>query len=227
VTLVVTVGSANWVLQVSDRRFTYPPGRSAPAGADEKNKEVVIHAADADLAVAFTGLAEIGPLSTGDWLLEAISRAKGAESGFDACIDAVRVAADAAYAGSTVPWNPPRPLTFIFAGFQKNGRQPQIATVSNCQSIHFRTVEVSRRFGTYSVSNQPHPYHVAGATPAVAQDSRPKIRGVARRTRDCSAVADLVVAEVRRAAKHAKHGKFIGESCMSICISRDGGIHSR
>ena len=55
-TLILTALSSDRVVQVSDRKLTYPDGRRY---TDDANKAVVVHCDDAHFSIAYTGLAYV------------------------------------------------------------------------------------------------------------------------------------------------------------------------
>jgi len=221
-TLIVTVGCPKFVVQVSDRRFTRLDSRLPVPETDEGNKELVVRACDADFAISFTGLAALEGERTGDWLLECISDAKAAEAGFDACLAAVRAAADNTFARIAQRDGAFYHHTFVFAGFHHGAAQPRVAVVSNCESGDFRVGPAASTFSVQDISSARYPYHQAGMIPAMHADSKSRIKGLARRAPSYASVADLIVREVRLAASHAKYGRYIGKQCMSVCVRGSG-----
>jgi hypothetical protein len=223
-TLVITTGCPEFVLQVSDRRFTRLDTRLPVT--DEGNKVLVVRACDADLAVSFTGLGIIEGEWTGDWLLARIAQAKAAESGFDECVEAVRGAAESAFARMARACRWPLAHTFVFAGFRHGAGQPRVVVVTNCESGNFRTGPIASTFSAHDMSSARYPYHEAGMTPAMHKDSKARIRGLIRKTQAYPAVADLVVNQIRLASSHRKHGKYVGRQCMSVCVFRSGRVEA-
>jgi hypothetical protein len=68
-TMIATLVARNKVVQVSDRRLTWPNGGLAD---DEANKAICVKCNNAHFSIAYTGLAEIGKerKRTDIWLAE-------------------------------------------------------------------------------------------------------------------------------------------------------------
>ena len=129
-TLILTAGCSDFIVQVSDRRFCTASRRGkgvqfVEATTDEGNKELVVDSFAADSAVAFTGRAMLGSSGVGDWLVDVVSETKAATVGLGECVKQVRHAANAFY--QTLPrLHDTDMLEFVFAGFATGeGRRPK------------------------------------------------------------------------------------------------------
>jgi hypothetical protein len=148
-TLIVTTGSREAILQVSDRRFTIvEDGKPVKVVTDEGNKELIVRTPGGSLAITFTGLASLGGKRMGDWIQDTISETKSAEQGFDACVSAVRLAADERFGELSTRFDRRYPHCFVFAGFE-NG-EPRLTVLTNCESPRFKPMECALRFRAFA-----------------------------------------------------------------------------
>ena len=93
-TLIFTVLTFNKVVQVSDRRLTWPDGSLAD---DHANKAVCVSCADGWFAISYTGAAQVGRsrTPTDEWLVELLSRADAGSLVSADVIELIRSSADA------------------------------------------------------------------------------------------------------------------------------------
>src|SRR5437879_3215828 len=74
-TLIITSLAEDALIQVSDRKLTYPNGSVA---SDYANKAICVDCADARCTVAYTGLARVGNAQTDHWLLDYLTASRAA-----------------------------------------------------------------------------------------------------------------------------------------------------
>ena len=223
-TLIITAGCPDFIVQVSDRRFTLK--NTATPLTDEGNKELVIRGFDADFAVSFTGLGSIEGKPVGDCLVDWFGEYTDPAATFDEYVECIRATAEKIYSGFAKNQLELIPLTFVVAGFKHGHKRPTIVTVTNCQTADYRSADPTVSFASHQGLSGKFPYYAAGYLPALAQDSKTKTKNLIRASRSYPQVADLLVQEIRSAAHHRKHGKYIGTECTSICIFRNGEAES-
>jgi hypothetical protein len=79
-TLILTAATRDFIVQVSDRRLTYPDGTLL----DDNTTKAVFYCGR--VAVGYTGSAKIQNRSTAEWLAHVIARHKDVEAGLDDAI---------------------------------------------------------------------------------------------------------------------------------------------
>ena len=67
-TLILTLGNVDQVIQISDRRLSW----NGITKADESNKSTYLRCVNARMAIGYTGLATLNDFITQNWLLDAI-----------------------------------------------------------------------------------------------------------------------------------------------------------
>lgn len=226
-TLILTAGCSDFIVQVSDRRFCAASrgGRGVrfiEATTGEGNKELVVASPAADFAVAFTGRAMLGSSGVGDWLVDVVGETTAAAVGLGEYAKQVRHAANAFY--QTLPGlHDSDMLEFVFAGFATGDPRPQIILVTNFRSETFEFLgHPTTSFRILRPSNANYPYWEAGYIPAVKPNTKRRIRALVKRSRDYPRTTDAMVREIRHAADHPEYGQWVGKNCMSVVISRDG-----
>jgi hypothetical protein len=231
-TLTVTAATADYILQVSDRRFIVldDSGRGRRISTDEGNKQLVVVAPRLVMGVTFTGLAELGLLAgkqdrverfTSTWMMMQISKAKAPEEGMDACAESLRSAADLLFDELYQRHERRYPHSFVLAGYESGDLRPRLCMVTNCVSPSFKTGETEAEFSVRRIESR-RPFCLAGLTAAFDSDAPARIRALARKRPRRQVLADLVINEIRRAASHGKYGSGIGRECMALFLGPDG-----
>lgn len=70
-TLILTLGNRQQIIQLSDRRLTW----NGKLVDDESNKAIILRSVDARLVIGFTGLARASSFETERWLIETLTNA--------------------------------------------------------------------------------------------------------------------------------------------------------
>jgi hypothetical protein len=221
------------IVQVSDRRLTWPDGRLHD---DTANKAVCIGMSHIHFCAGYTGLAYIGQVRNEDrtdyWLLEHLgSITREGQPGVEDVCNSLGERATTALAGLRVKQG----LKVVLAGYEGNNRSFR-ATVSNMRvgsdgspEVRDRFVSEVRRF--YPWDPKPN-IDAAGATAVF--DAPDRHAKALRRIRDKVAkhikkhgervgddqVARLLVAVVNSAHTHPKYGRLIGRDCVSVGVFR-------
>lgn len=236
------------MVQVSDRRLTFPDGRLYD---DEAIKAVTVHCDDAYFSVAYTGLALVRDKRTRKW--ERTDR--WIASSLHDLMQQPRLGtaihlyrAFGAYAEETLDLTPVpltrRGIAFVFAGFFVRSRATAfVGLLSNMRVTEAGRIRVMREFDTQQVwSPSPTmPYNeleliVDGMVPAISSNDaiakaiNRRTRTIERRlersqrgsgNRDDNAIATELVNVVRMASRHPKYGKYIGRDCMSVVTNSE------
>ncbi len=214
-TLIITAITQSAIVQVSDRRLTWPNGKIYN---DNTNKATIISCQDGYFSVAYTGLALIGKKPTGEWLLDFCYEI-GA-GGLDPstilthleqhAADALRsLAIEQRYKG----------LTFVLAGIAHEQRF--IMTTSNHADAEGMALpQVSDSFLSIGGRLEQSYISVHGSIKAIESTC---IRRMTKRREELvrlpgPQIAKQLVSYVRMARRDAKHGKYIGGDCMSVVI---------
>jgi hypothetical protein len=224
VTLIITALADDSVVQVSDRRLTWPDGSLYSENA---TKAICIACSDARLSLAYTGLARIGTTSTDRWLVDTLIESGAALKTFPELVESLATIATMRFRRLT-ELGDRRGLTLILSGFGPPG--PMMALVSNFEdSTGRRLSNVSENFvtGYWLRNHQPMrklDLDVSGAEAALTGEileAIERIRGrfLNRAPRDRVAV---LVQVLRLAAKHPKYGRLIGQDCMGTIVMPNG-----
>jgi hypothetical protein len=216
-TLILTVASKHFVLQVSDRRLTavYSDQRSAIA-SDDTNKAAILRGPRLNAVLGFTGLAKVAGLPTADWLLEAVGT-ESVESGFDSSVDNLRRRAEEAMLSKDLVG----PLAIHVAGYSNGSQIPRFCEIANVTDRRFKAVSSG-----FVIDDRSSDLLVeaAGCTGALHVQAISGLMTLVRKQRSYPTATDAAVAEIRRASRHGKLGKYVGSNCMSICLWPDGGV---
>ncbi len=221
-TLIIAAACSEFVVQVSDRRYSRLTKHGTQLANDESNKEVIIRALDADFAVSFTGLASIAGKDGPEWIIDELSSARAPGHGFDACVDTIRIAAHQAF--SAIDWpeaKVPR-QAFVFAGFAQGQEKPRIAVVTNYLNVGYRKATPSTKFVSLHMPVAKASCYCFGAVEALDPNAKRRIKKVMLGEHFDGTTIDAAVSEIRKAATHQTYGKYIGKQCMSISIFQDG-----
>ncbi|MBA2713878.1 MAG: hypothetical protein H0U55_10060 [Rubrobacteraceae bacterium] len=230
-TLIITAVDKGRIIQVSDRRLTWPNGKEHDGNA---NKAVCVGMGYIHFATSYTGLAYMAPLEqeesrTDYWLLDALGDITRygqprIESICDSLGDrAARTLSRLAVAN--------KGLTFVMAGYEGDDHRPFRATVSNMKSggdpsgARERFVSDVRRF--YPWDPKPD-IHIAGAVAAFESKGsygralkrlRLKVEKHLRKRGEKLnelQVAQVLVSLVGAATTHPTYGHLISKNCLSV-----------
>lgn len=115
-TLVLTLGNSDQVIQIADRRVSW----NGCMVDDETNKGGVVVCLNGRLAFGFTGLARYGSFATRDWLLDALSNAAPPDFTIGEILEKVKNAATKTFREhpslTTAPKEHKR-LSILFSGY--------------------------------------------------------------------------------------------------------------
>lgn len=231
-TLIVTAVCDEFIAQISDRRFS-AEGLDVPV-SDEGTKQVIVRGPGYDLVAGFTGLANVSSTpdakgtvfeDTGMWLASTMADGNVLRGGMNACVEAVRRAADDAFKRIYSHSNRRLPLTIEFAGFGQSSGALTVATVTNCRDPRFKSFNADDSFSANVRYSAGPECLIAGVTAAWSDDATQKVRAVLKR-RNYPATVDVVVQLIRDACRRPKYKKYVGPNCTAVYLSRRGEVEA-
>jgi hypothetical protein len=138
-TLVITAATSRFVVQVSDRRLTYPDGCIYD---DEANKAVVLQCRNAKLSMAYTGLGCVGSMRTDEWLVDVLANAGAGHKPMEEVIELLTQSATIEFARLSAPLEQKR-LALVLAGWylrEKDVLNPVVWSVSNFEGTRWESL---------------------------------------------------------------------------------------
>jgi hypothetical protein len=220
-TLIVTAISDDSVVQVVDRRLTM---NGIPID-DLAMKAVCGVCRDASFSLAYTGLVT-SPLPTGEWLVDFLGANHLLSQPLPAVLNSLAEALTCEFARFRQWPDGHRRLTVSVAGFGPPG--PFAATVTNQEDeLGHVLAKPENQFRVSWLLRNNKKMHrldliLHGAEGAIDDELVQTIakirRGMFRKSG--IRIASALVAIVRRAAKRATYGHFLGPHCISIVHTR-------
>jgi len=228
VTLIITALADDAVVHVSDRRLTYS---DRSVFSEEANKVICFDCADARVSLAYTGLALIGTKPTDHWLVDLLNDNHLANQPFPKAVEIVAKLATERFRALRY-LGKHRKLSLVFSGFGPGG--PLLALVSNFEdssgkflsqvsdffAIQFflRNESVMPRLGIV----------ISGAEAAVKPYLVDAIKRIRKKylAKSPEERVNVLVQVLRRAAMEPRYGGLIGQECMSVIVTREGGFHA-
>jgi hypothetical protein len=219
-TLVLSCLTPDFVIQVSDRRLTYPNGSLAD---DETNKAVCFYGR---IFFAYIGLSKVARMDTHVWLAEALNRAKTSGS-TGGVINLLRT--DATRAFQAIPGRTLKRHAFVAVGWatfpdQPDHLRPFISTISNAIDANGNWLAQANR--QFDVGVRPlldgEAFHFAAhgqsLTPSETVSIRRNIRRALARGGGPSSVARLLTTLLRSVARR---NSAVGESMLVSVLPRN------
>lgn len=132
-TLIIGAGNSEQFIQVSDRRLT----ANGKVVDDESNKAIIMHCANARLAVGFSGLARTDSFSTREWLLKCLSVSGPPDYTAQAIVERLRDMATREFSVNPLLCRLPKhlkKLSIMFTGYLYHHDPPlgALAVLTNC-----------------------------------------------------------------------------------------------
>jgi hypothetical protein len=222
-TLILAAGNTDQVILVADRRFTYWDG----SVHDEKNKAIVFTCLDAQLVLAFTGLAEARNFRTADWLWHSLSIA--AEPDYLMLNTMARLTQMATeqwrQLGNVLPTR--RRLSIVAVGYTYSEGAPRwyYLNITNFEREHgrmeadaqesfcvLRNRQTKRRdLGSYFAT-------VAGTRGAMKREQLIALGELAKNHAPAHALVNKSVSLIREVANTPRALGLIGEQCNSVIL---------
>ena len=225
-TLIITSLAEDALIQVSDRKLTYPNGSVASNFAD---KAIYVNCTDARFTVAYTGLARVGNTQTDHWLLNYLTNSRAANKRFPKIIEELRLHA----ANTFRSLGNHRGITFVFAGFgppgpfavllsnQENGNGQWIGSINDSFDVGWFLRNASPMLKLDVIIN--------GAEAAITPELTTAIRKIRRRFLRLSPEqrVTVFVDVLRRASHNPNYGRLIGRDCMSTILNVADGLSTQ
>lgn len=221
-TLVLTCLTKEYVLQVSDRRLTWPNGRVAD---DNANKAVLLAN---QMAFAYTGRARVGPERTDVWLAHVLRDMShgpaAAANGLEVIVSLGRRATEASRG---VPLSQAR-LAFVAAGFARLAAgeplRPYVSFISNAltdQLDWLPAAEPTFVGRTLVKANDRQNYFCPSAgerlLPEEVRSLSRSLRRIVDHETGPEPAADVMVETIRKVAKRTR---TVGEDLLVNCLPR-------
>lgn len=227
-TLIITVLTANKVLQASDRRLTSTTDGSVLD--DEANKAVCVGCKDAYFSIAYTGLASIntmnGTMKTDEWLLGYLISIYA----FQMDVSSISKALEGFLTTTFSPFpKENKRATFVLAGYKHY--RPFRVIISNFERENlWPPGEAQNRFLSYfgwmkknDHTETAYSIAISGTRQAVSRAIIWKLKGLIRNNffqeKESKIVADTLVSLIREAADTARFGQYIGRNCMVVTMT--------
>jgi hypothetical protein len=212
-TLIFTLATYSKVVQVSDRRLTWPDGR---LDDDESNKAICVSCKDADFSVAYTGLAKIGKklIASDDWLTDYLTSIDAAGKNL------IFISKSLDRTLPTILDETPvheriKDLTFVFAGYWDG--YPFMMSISNknMSKIYMMKPDTSPKNATAIL--------IHGWEQAVDRNIHQHIKKLKRKrffqSADGEDVAEKLVFLIRASTRTPQAKNRVGRNCMSVVIT--------
>lgn len=236
-TLILTLGNSDQVIQVSDRRLSWN-GRLIE---DESSKAGLVTCLNARLAFGFTGLARLGSFCTRDWLLDAIMQSGPPDYAVAGVLERLRGHASDIFARHPALRRSPRKdtrLSIMLSGYLYHHDPPLLgcAILSNYQNLESgqddpeawdeftRTTWSERRPLDY----EPTYIQRVGNWHAMTRDDEVAFRDLLEARKPAHAIIGKAVELIREMADRPAAQNAIGKQLSVICIPRDpqSGVES-
>ena len=229
-TIVLTLGNAEQVIQLSDRRLSFD-GRLKD---DDAFKGGIFISSNARLAFGFTGLAKCGVFNTDTWLLDNLVELGPPD--FDAKSILDRLKDKATLDFSSLPSitklsAKDKRLSVMFSGYLYNHSPPMAAyaIMSNFQNFETQK-EDSKAWSTFKCTywNEKRPrqdnftfIQRIGAWQAMFMNDEVSLRALLSKRKPAKAIVDKAVQIIRDMADRPQAGGTIGKQLSSIILPRD------
>lgn len=212
-TLILTLATYNKVVQVSDRRLTWPDGS---LDDDESNKAICVSCKDACFSIAYTGLSKIGKnlIDSDDWLANYLTSIDAARKqlifiskSLDSTLPSVL--------NETPVHERIKDITFVFAGYWDG--HPFVMSISN---RNFSQVYMMKPDISPKTANA---IFIHGWVQAVDRNIHQRIKKLKRKrffqSADFEDVAEKLVFLIRASTRTPQAKNRVGRSCMSVVIT--------
>jgi hypothetical protein len=221
-TLAIGCITADYTIQVSDRRLVWLTGSNAGKVADDDRNKVVVVCNR--VALSYTGLAEIGREKTDDWLLEVASKIVPYNP--QRLLNALSEAATAAFRRIRLPSSKKR-HAFLISGWARfNDREapltPFVCAVSDALDDNWSwNREASDTFRILMSPLVGRPFRVAAVGQTIPPDIRNRLMRQIRAyvSREGSPVPYIeILAQAIRAVAESKSN--VGKNLMAVSLPR-------
>jgi len=229
-TLILTLGNSEQVIQISDRRLTV----NSKLKDDESNKAGILICGNARLAFGFTGLSQIWDFKTRPWLLSALEECSPPDYTIGGILDRLKKKATRDFhtlpALRSIPQSNKR-LSVMFSGYLYNQDPPLVvcALLSNFQGLKFSAVSRTARDEfecTYYTEKRPTDQEISlvqrvGFWPAMNNKDVDSLRKFLKELRPAKAITGKAVEIMRTIADRPQAEGKIGKQLSSISLPSD------
>lgn len=221
-TLLVAAGNRNYAVLITDRRFS-ENGLLRDTDDDDRNKIVLLGAPGIRLAVAFTGLARVGPFETGPWLANSLYRNLERDKGLH--LDSVTEEATAAF--DALPIADSQKLCWVLmVGF--HNRNGAMVGVYVEMSNAYMNDAGAMRCGPFKWQStepadfaEPAAYALISHPGAVMQEHTNRLKDLALKEIPPRGLVHLGVQLIREAHCNPANNGTVGAQCSSVVVWAD------
>ena len=222
-TLIVALMAPAQAILVSDRRLTH----NGQLVDDEKNKATVLFCADGRMALAITGLAQVGRFETSRAVLRLLAQAAQPDHLLLPTIQRFAIAMSDEIKKVNVPAKQ-KHLQVVFAGYRYNYEQstatPVLGQVTNVADRSGALQESATKEFLLWTPRNPYGIFGFGMTAGVAPADRTKLKELLRQGKPASALVEKTVDTIRNAADSPRSKNMVGKQCMSIVVPLRGAV---
>jgi hypothetical protein len=219
-TLVLTVATANKVIQASDRLITYPNGTDYDA-----NKAIIVTCRDAHFVISFTGAALIGTgRPTDEWIGDYLTTCMAYNLDMHSIAAMLSTNANRNYAKFSVKY-----LSMILCGYWQS--REFAGLISNFEQWNPPKQFVpGNKFGWHYVVSRERSasrgslfISIEGRSDLVSKDMSRKIKWLRKKrffhNNNSETIAAKLVSVIREIA--ATPGSMVGRDCLTVALQRD------
>lgn len=228
-TLVLTLGNRDQVVQISDRRLS----TNGKPIDDESGKTGVLFCPNARLAFGYTGIARFKSFDTFSWLLQALHDSAPPSFIAQDIIETLKVRATQTFA--THPALVPAPrsvkaLSVLFSGYIYGTGYPKQGYALLSNYVNLRTGHrysepqdefETRFFSETDASDNPTMIERIGNWHGIADADMYELRQLISERKPREAIVGVAVDLLRKIADRPKSANCIGKQLTTICISPD------
>lgn len=229
-TLILTLGNSQQVVQVSDRRLS----SNGQLVDDESSKAGILTCRDARLAFGFTGLALFGDFSTREWLLDALYQTASPDYLAGPMLDRLTSRATDEFSNAaalrTVPPKDKR-LSVMFSGYLDSHNPPLAvcAILTNYQDFEtglddkaaWRQFKLTRWSQIRPGEGEPTHIQRIGSWLAMHEEDEQALRSMLEARKPSRAIIGKAVKFVREMADRPEAGGTIGKQLSVIRVPRE------
>jgi hypothetical protein len=229
-TLILTLGNADQVIQISDRRLSW----NGNLVDDESSKAGLLRCPNARLAFGFTGLTRYGAFNTRAWLLETLAGSGPPDYWATNILDRLRLRATETFRAHPDLVNSPsteRRLSILFSGYLDQLQPPLLgyALLTNYQNYETGKddLEAWDQFATY-YWEEPRPLAVEitmvqriGTWRAMKRGDEVELRNLLGARKPADAIVGKAVELIHKMAARPIAANAIGKQLSVLILSRD------
>jgi hypothetical protein len=236
-TLILTLGNSEQVIQISDRRLSC----NGKIEEVESSKAGVLQCLDARLALGFTGLARWDDFNTRDWLLDAIFKSGPPDNTANGILERLKLLASETFASHPklrLLQKKDKRLSVMFSGYLDYGEPPILgfAILTNYQDFESHK-DVNGAWDEFRIyygkemrplNGEPILIERVGNWHATKASDRDSLQAMLEARKPANAILGKAVELLHEMADRSAAKKTIGKTLSAICIprNRDRGIET-